>query len=178
MIPFAASVEFYSGRLAALLDGEDSFPEITGKDRARTRIAGGVLLTLPVAGGGSVMKRRDVEDVTLSDHGRWRDVHLGALKAAYGKTPFFIHLYPEIEKVYSEKGEGGLPDFTEAIHNVIKQWLGLDGRMISQLRVLKKEHPDRIRVLKERMLPAGQNTGLSILDMLFRYGKETVIALL
>lgn len=177
MIPFAPSVGYYAIRLASLLHGEDTYPEVKGKERVRTRIAGGMMLSLPVEGGSSVMKRRNAEGAMLADHGRWQDVHLGAFKATYGKTPFFIHLFPEIEKIYRQKGAGSVGDFTAAINAMVEEWLGIDEIFINSLRSLRDDSPERLRLWKQQF--SGKiDPEISILDLLFRYGKEGVIALL
>ena len=54
--------------------------------------AGGELrLTVPVSRpeGAFLSGRLTWGDVTVSDHGRWWEVHLQALESAYGRTPFF-----------------------------------------------------------------------------------------
>lgn len=177
MLPFAASAEYYSRYLASRLAGDDSLPEVKGKDRVRTLIAGGQRLSLPVEGGGAVIKRRDADDAMLSDHGRWQDVHLGALKAVYGRTPFFIHLFPEIEEIYRNKSEGKVADFTSALHEMIGRWLGFDEAFLCQLQSFCRENPERLQKWKERY-EGKVDPALSVLDLLFHYGKEAVIALL
>ncbi|MDE6297928.1 MAG: WbqC family protein [Muribaculaceae bacterium] len=184
-----------------------SYPNITGKDRARTLVGDGRLLGVPVEGGSSALKRRGCRDVMISEHGRWRDVHLGTLQALYGKTPYFPYLFPEIEKIYMEKGEGRLEDFNIAIHELIVRWLGLDDEML--LKSLREADPQLLsRLANERRnrceahtrsrRPAagsadgsrasggngfarvgddGFNEENSILEVLFRLGREGIFVL-
>ncbi|MBD5288721.1 MAG: WbqC family protein [Bacteroides sp.] len=180
MIPFAASASRYSDWLRILLSGnaEQSFPSIGGKEQARVMIDGGIMLGVPVTGGGSRLKRNCGEEVMISDHGRWPDVHLGAIKAIYGKTPYFPYLFPELERIYKEYGGGSLEKFNLAIHNLILRWLGLaDESFLTELRQLSSEKKDIIlRLAMENSRNIDMNH--SILGLLFRLGKESVFTLI
>lgn len=178
MIPFAASISRYSEWLRALISegAEIPFPAGAGKELARTQIAGGLVLSVPVAGGASILKRRNCEDALLSDHGRWQDVHLGALRAAYGKTPYFPHLYPEIERIYQSFGGGRLHDFNEEIHRLVTGWLGIEEGMIDELRNLPEEKRGVISALAEERKGEIEEDH-SILELLFRLGREGLFVL-
>lgn len=179
MIPFAASIKGYSDWLRFLVEQEAEipFPPASGKEAARARIDGGLMLTVPIEGGASRLKRTPSADLPISAHGRWQEVHLGALKATYGRSPYFAYLFPEIEKVYREKGSGTLNEFNEAIHSIALRWLSLDPEGIRVIRDAVKIDPDRIRTLgRERK--KGIDPDYSILHLLFRLGKESLFVLL
>ena len=180
MIPFAASASRYSEWLRALINegAEIPFPSITGKEQARVGIEGGLVLSVPVAGGAGVLKRKDCRDVMISGHGRWQDVHLGALKAAYGKAPYFPYIYPEVEKIYANFGQGKLADLNGALHSLAVRWLGMDDKdMLATLRRLPEEKETLIRrVAGERKRDICMNH--SIFSALFRLGKESLFAIL
>lgn len=138
---------------------------ITGKEFARCRISTGVL-TVPVEGGAGILKRRN-SDPVLSEHGKWRREHLGAWQTAYGRTPYFGHLMPEIAAVYEISAGMRLEEFNSRMLGVALGWIG----------TLPAE-ADRRRLAAvcdaavKRVMP-----GLSIFDALFRLGKEAVFAL-
>lgn len=182
MIPFAASAARYSDWIRILLseDAEKPFPSIRGKEQARTMIGNGIMLSVPVVGGGAKLKRECKSDLLISDHGRWQDVHLGAMKALYGKTPYFQHLFPEIEKIYRERSNGSLEDFNLAIHHLVLHWLGIDEKNRMWIEEIK-ELPDQKKELIHRLAEENRkdiDMNNSILALLFRLGRESVFALL
>lgn len=180
MIPFAASASRYSEWLRALMaeGAEVPFPSVGGKEQARVEIAQGLMLSVPVMGGGSVLKRHDCRDVMISSHGRWQEVHLGALKAVFGKTPYFLHIYPEVENIYKIYGEGSLEELNLALHRLALHWLGLDEEeTLTALRELPEEKRLLIKRIGEGMKnEIGMN--YSIFGALFRLGRESLFALL
>ena len=180
MIPFAASASRYSEWLRALMDegAEVPFPSVRGKEQARVEIAPGMVLSVPVSGGASILKRRDCSEVMISDHGRWQEVHLGALKAVFGKTPYFQHIYPEIENIYRKYGEGRLEDFNLTLHRLVIHWLGADDEeSIESLLTMSQERRLLIkRIGEERKKEIDMNH--SIFGALFRLGRESLFALL
>lgn len=137
--------------------------KIIGKQFAHCRISTGVL-TVPVEGGGNTLKRRDANPV-LSEHGKWRREHLGAWSAAYGRTPYYVHLMPEIESVYMHSEGLRLEEFTSRLLDVALSWLDIEA--------IGKPLPEGVREEVRRHLRAE----LSIFDALFRLGKETVLGI-
>lgn len=168
MIPFAASARFYGLFLA---DRTESEYRVRGRDRARTLImtpdGAERLLSVPVAGGSAALKHA-ASDPPLSSHGKWRAEHLGAWNAAYGRSPYFIHLFPEIENIYRSIPDGQpLSAFNLAFHRLAMRWLecGLPATL--------PPHADNRAKEVARLI----NPGLSIFDAIFRFGKETAMAL-
>lgn len=190
MIPFAASAAIYSDWLRSLLDTdaeqspvsardmELSFPTVKGKGQARTVIGGEIMLSVPVVGGGSKLKRDCGPEVMISDHGRWQDVHLGAIKAVYGKTPYFTHLFPEVERIYRDRSDGSLEDFNLALHNLALHWLGLDAK--GCLEEIRRLSPEKKRLLGRFAEESRKDIEMnhSIIGLLFRLGREGLFAML
>lgn len=178
MIPFAASAARYSEWIRTLLkEGADvPFPDGEGKERGRCLISGDQVLSVPVEGGASRLKKKNCGDVGISAHGRWQEVHLGALRAVYGRTPLFPHLFPQIEKVYSEKSAGALADFNRAIHEIAVGWLGLDADGITSLKEALSRNPEKMKALKKER-EKYINKDYSIFDCLFRLGRESIFVL-
>lgn len=90
--PYLASTAWLQGKVKARL--------LKTRDYTRTIIESnsfeGMVLTVPVAGGSSAAKRLKPSQLEISDHGDWTRIHLGAIEAAYGREPYFQHLFPEI----------------------------------------------------------------------------------
>lgn len=138
---------------------------ISGKRFARCEISGGTL-TVPVSGGSGVLKRRGCEPM-LSEHGKWRREHLGAWNAAYGRTPYYAHLMPEIEGVYARSEGMTLEEFNSALLQVALGWLDIEAAKEAGVRLDGVREEARNKVNEE----------LSIFDAIFRLGKYGVFAL-
>lgn len=154
-------------RLAS--DPGTPFPDLAGKERARIRIGADRMLSVPLEGGMSRLKKRDLADVALSDHGRWRAEHLGALTAIYGKTPYFPHLYPEIKEIYENEAIRTLCEMARAFHGVITRWLGVSQGLPEAFRQLHEDDPELFEGLREDL--RGKADGdLSVIDAIFHLG--------
>lgn len=164
-IPFAPS----AGRLRSILAGDHTIPV---DEMRRVRIKDDRLLSVPVEGGASALRSIDPR---ISQHGRWQAVHLGALNAAYGKTPFFPHIFPEIERIYRETGHGDLHVFNRSLLEIALQWTGADD-LRSEISEFRQRYPKRYEELKKE-IETKVNYNLSIFDALFRLGKDTVFAM-
>lgn len=138
---------------------------IKGKAYARCDIRG-YRLTVPVEGGSSVLKREKA-DPLLSNHGKWRREHLGAWSAAYGRTPYFIHLYPEIEEVYEKSDGMKLEEFNSRLLDVALGWLDFTGLRTGGAK---------INMISEETKSLAEDK-LSVFDLLFRIGPDAIFAL-
>ncbi len=165
-VPFAPSGTLF----AEMIKGRVKFPE---KALRRTLIKENRLLSIPVEGGKNALFIE--EEPLLSEHGRWREVHLGAWNAAYGKTPYFPYLFPQMESVYRNMDIRLLADFNGELVKVAWQWLEPEV-LLPDLERLRIAHPLRfVELTKE--FETKVNYNYSIFDALFRLGKDTVFAL-
>ena len=139
---------------------------------ARTVIEGGKILSVPLEGGSACLKHRnpDLYKIRISDHGRWRQEHLGTINAIYGKSPYFAYIYPEIEKIYLERSHGTIGEFNESLFSFVKNFLDLDGVCVSA-RQMETSNPGRLAELKNEFATK-VNLNNSILEALFRLGKN------
>lgn len=190
MIPFppvCARLGWYAKWVKCLYEGysgEEAF-NITNKSLAVSRrnlarylIRGNdhesLMLSVPVEGGAGVLKGCfPIEEIKLSDHGNWRHVHLKALDAAYGKTPFFIHLMPMLEKVYASTFLS-LADFNIAIHQALSSFLL---KNISERHLALLFQRKTVLNVRGNEICDNINPDLSIIDALMRLGPETLLAL-
>lgn len=149
------------------------------RDYTRTLIESnafeGMLLTVPVVGGSSAVKRFRPEVLEVSGHGDWTRIHLGAIEAAYGREPYFRHLFPEIASAI----EGHPQQLTDLNVLLMERMLGFIDYpdAIESVRSLRKSSPDRCmaiaRWLESRIVPAH-----SFLESLFRLGPDAIFLLL
>ncbi len=169
-IPFAPDLSL----TRKILAGTDLKPY---KILARTVIEGGRVLSVPVAGGSGILKHAtaDPDKILISGHGRWRQEHLGAINAIYGKTPYFTHIFPEIKRIYDEKSYGTLGEFNRSLFDFVVDFLNIESLRPS-INEMKTRNPSRFRQLKmefERKV----NINYSIFDALFRLGKNTAFVI-
>lgn len=194
-IPFFPSFSWYAALLEVKPETQEderkriiranSILKMSNRDMARTLISGNsgpMMLTVPVEGGSGMLKKGiSPYSLSLSNHGNWRDNHLRALEASYGKTPFFIHLMPGIEKVY-EESFATLGQLSDAIHRTLIAFISDEGDSIlsESLSQFLKAKPEIYEKIRKRgpEIREGINSKLSIIDALMRYGRETLCALI
>ena len=193
VVPYFPSLAYYRRwmrlRVAEALDDVQARTRLLadtprGERRrlARTLIAGAhrqppLTLSLPVEGGGGVLRKGEAGRWRISMHGRWPAVHLGALEAAYGATPFYAHLRPELERIlrHAEAGQP-LADLTARLHHCCLALLDVE-EIIPELRRLSVSEPERLRRLAEEK-SAGVHTDTAFIDVIFRKGREALFTLL
>lgn len=168
-VPFLLS----AARFAEMISSPESSRQVRGKEWARARIAGERTLSVPLCGGASQLKSSgcDIFDIAISDHGRWREEHLGALKAAYGRTPFFSHLFPLIEERYSQKSHASLGAFNESLFSLAAEFLDIES-IAPALSEMRLNNPRRYASIRSELI-RNVNLNYSIFDALFRLGKDT-----
>lgn len=85
---------FASARLV-ILEAHEHYQKQSYRNRAEVVGANGVeRLVVPVERPGG--SHTPIKEVRVSYATRWVEQHLGALRACYGQSAFFIHFYPEI----------------------------------------------------------------------------------
>lgn len=164
--PFGFTARWVSIYLRTLAQGkDDEYARLTadretgteGKEFARCRIRG-TELTVPVAGGAHALKSRKCNPI-ISEHGKWRREHMGALLTAYGRTPYYHHLMPEIEAVYAGSEGLSLEEFNRRMLDVALSWI--------EPEALTATLPPGVR---EEVM-AKVDGELSIFDTIFRLGR-------
>lgn len=181
VIPAAASVRWYSRWLRHSLSGLDD-PQACDAASVDLRIdpkslrryavpdprtpGGSVMLSIPVRKGSGL----------LSDHGNWPHVHLGTLNALYGRSPYFPFLYDQLQPVFENAlGNGdveaplSLAGLNQELHRVVTSWIDLEAAtdaLNAPVDQVCREFATKV------------NFSFSILDAVFRFGKDTVFVLL
>lgn len=189
MRPYLPSVammrEWMRRRMEGYSDSEAwrmTLSERNPREWCRREVAGAhgqspVLLSVAISGGSSVVKRGHPERWLLSDHGRWRMMHLGAIEAAYGATAYFEHLFPEIRRILTEAGEGTpFIEFSSALYTAAAGIAGID-RMTDYILATDAAGRERIRRI------ANEKKGdiyadLAFIDVIFKKGPESIFTLI
>ncbi|MGN1245166.1 MAG: WbqC family protein [Muribaculaceae bacterium] len=185
---YAGSVQYYARMVAAGKVAIVADEPISRRDKTHHRcdiIAtnGPQTLAIPIekvtSWHGYTMK-----DVRISEHGDWRVLHWRAIYSAYGKTPFFEYIAPELEALIN-RGDHWLLDFNAALHELIVEFLDLPittsyvdaaGTGITPCRVKPAASPVHYHQIWEPKYGFAGN--LSILDLLMNKGREAIFILL
>lgn len=177
-----------------LIEQHDTYQKQTFRNRCVIATANGLqALTVPVEAPG---ERCAMKEVRISDHNQWRRVHWNALQSAYSESPFFEYYQDDIRPFFEKKYDY-LIDFNEAIRQKICELIDIEPKVeytkefISSTRstiadyreVIHAKHPQpdadftpkRYWQVFERK--HGFQPNLSILDLLFNMGTESVFYL-
>jgi len=149
------------------------------KEAHRFRIAdtrGPLELTVPV----EKPYGRTWADTRVSLHGRWWEVMATALESAYGRTPFFEFYADDFLPLISDPGRfTTVAALNEAFDAAIRRAIGLQKEVTyvsgGQPAAIGPYEPApywQVRAGKLGFMP-----GLSILDMIFNLGPETLLRL-
>ena len=185
------------------IEANDNFTKQTYRNRCVISTTNGIqVLTVPVEhdktsllypsdkGGKNLMK-----DIRISNHGNWRHLHWGALYSAYGKSPYFDYIAPDLHDII-HGNQSSLLDFNTQLQALIIDFLDLPIEIITtditpeitaeaiDLRgKIGGKKPDALAIntvpyhqvwaARHGFLP-----NLSILDLLMNTGRECIYTLL
>ena len=183
-----------------LLEQYEHFLKQTYRNRCVIATTQGLqALSVPVeVPSGVSLSKTNVRDVRISNHGKWRREHWNALQSAYGESPFFEFYEDDIRPFFEDHWDY-LFDFNRAITEKMCELLdihphleltsayitpsGRDGEGLDFRNAIHPKHPEEdsdflpkpyYQVYKERF---GFLPNLSILDLLFNMGNESVLYL-
>ncbi len=87
---------------SVILDDKEYFEKQSYRNRCRIMTANGKMdLIIPVVKGASSQTR--IRDVRIAEHDNWQLRHWRALKAAYSSSPFFEYYEDDLYPFYSKK---------------------------------------------------------------------------
>lgn len=134
-------------------------------------VNGPLTLTLPIVKPHGI-PRATWEDVRISDHNRWWDIHRVALESAYGRTPFFEFYIDRFLPFLSATTPESFPSvlsLNRAIEAEIAAILLLGKIKGDKLNEAARPLPPYWQPRADRL---GFLSDLSILDLIFCLGPE------
>ena len=189
-IHYLPSVEYCAllfSQPSILFEVNENFPKQTYRNRSYILGANGIeLLSIPVINSAS--GKQLTKDVQIDYSQDWIRRHRGAMQAAYGKAPYFEHVYPFIEQIFAKKSKF-LVDLNIQFLNVIARFLqkkpafsftesfqsGCEGSYWNVIDS-KKEYSSRniyVPVAYRQCFGTEFVANLSVLDLIMNYGIES-----
>lgn len=178
-----------------LIEQHDHFVKQTYRNRCVIAATNGLqTLSIPVEKFEGA--KCEMRDVRISDHANWRHQHWYALQSAYGESPFFEYYEDDIRPFFERKWDF-LYDFNWEITLKMCELIDimpcmrrtdsyelepLEG-VIDFRETIRPKHPGRDDEFKPRTYyqvyqqKYGFQPNLSILDLLFNQGNESVLFL-
>ena len=175
----------------SVVSREERFRKQSYRNRCVIATANGLQgLTVPVVHDAG----KDIGTLRVSEHGNWRHVHWNALCSAYGDSPFFQYYADDIRPFFESRWEY-LYDLNMAITVKMCELLDIHPNITDRLDgdvqggvddltdAIDPKHgsvdpafvPRRYYQVYERRY--GFQPNLSILDLLFNEGNESVLYL-
>ena len=193
---YLAPVEYYSEMANAytvLIENCDFYLKQTYRNRCQIAAANGPMaLSIPVEkeSGEKILTR----DVRISGHNDWQLNHWRSIESAYNSTPFFEYYKDDLLPFYEKKWDF-LLDFNLAIQSKILEMLNLS-TVIQLTTEYKVTLDDTVLDLRDAIHPKKENQSLnskpyyqvfdqrfgfqpnlSIIDLLFNMGNESIFSL-
>ena len=187
-----------------LIEQYDSYQKQTYRNRCVIATANGPqALTVPVEGRNEKCR---VKDLRISDHNNWRRIHWNALLSAYSESPFFDYYADDIHPFFEKKYDF-LIDFNEAIRQKVCELMDIHPNveytqsflspltsnpspithhpspLIDFREVINAKHPLADADFQPQRYwqvfegKHGFQANLSILDLLFNMGPESIFYL-
>ena len=197
---YLAPVEYYSKLKAydkIYIEQHDHYVKQTYRNRCNIAGPEGVLsLSVPIIRPDT--PKCAMKDIRISDHGNWRHLHRNAIESAYNNTPFFEYYKDDLRPFYENKYTF-LADFNEELRCKICELMDISpvvehtasyhtDFLPDEADYREVIHPkkDYTEVDKD-FLPKpyyqvfesrhGFLPNLSIIDLLFNMGPESVLVL-
>jgi hypothetical protein len=187
-LPPSEYFSLIAGADKILIEKEENYLKQSYRNRCYILSSHGPqLLSVPVYLGS--IHKTPVKDIRIDYSKRWQQVHLRAIKASYGSSPYFQYYYENIETIISKNYDFLLDlnmELTEAVLTMIKIETGLSftthfepaGGLDNdyRYRITPKEKSNYKVKEYLQVFSTGDGFihGLSILDMIFNLGPETL----
>ena len=193
---YLGPISYYCRLLSAdrvWLEQWDHYTRQSYRNRCHILAANGVMpLSIPVEKGTGKSYTRDIR---IADHGNWQHLHWNALVSAYGSSPFFDY-YADDFRPYFEKRFMFLFDFDLQLQGLVCDLIGFEPQISltecyrrqtipGEIDLREAIHPKRdtdpayiptpyYQLFRDRF---GFVPDLSILDLLFNMGPESLLVL-
>lgn len=200
---YFAPVQWYQKLAAydtAMMERCESFCKQTYRNRAVIATTNGLqTLTVPVERPEGDLHRTSISDIRISNHGNWRHLHWHALMTAYNESPFFEYYADDFRPFFFDREWTFLYDFNMAICNKVCELIDihphivptdeyvcadrLPADVIDFRNAINPKHPQPDGEFSAREYyqvyrrKHGFQPNLSILDLLFNMGPESIFYL-
>lgn len=159
------------------IDGGERYVKQTTRNHCLIATASGTQkLTVPVTAANGMLTK----DVRISDHGNWRHLHWQALCSAYGQSPFFDYYADDIRPFYERQWDF-LIDYNNAITEKMRELTGISNYLRNHKNnsdYNNYSHYNRQQYYQTFQRRNGFIPGLSVLDLLFNMGPESILYLI
>ncbi|HET7732362.1 MAG TPA: WbqC family protein [Paludibacter sp.] len=194
---YLAPVEYYSALANAdtvYIEHCDYYVKQTYRNRCHIAAANGSMaLSIPVEKAGK--EKMLTRDVRISEHNDWQLQHWRSIESAYNSTPFFEYYKDDLLPFYEKKWIF-LWDFNQAIQSKVLELIDIQPeiKLTTEYRLKLDEgvmdlresiHPKKetpfvelksyYQVFEQRY---GFQPSLSIIDLLFNMGNESILTLI
>ena len=195
---YLGPVDFYArlyGCNKVCIEQWDHYVKQTYRNRCRILAAGGVVQTLTVPVVKPEYEKMPYKDIRISDHGDWRHLHWQALVSAYRNSPYFEYYEEDFLPFYTRKYEF-LLDFNLSLQEMICKLIGIETDVELTSHYIDAAEAKFYRDYREIADPGrkdctinvgpyyqvfptseGFQPNLSIVDLLFNMGPESLIVL-
>jgi hypothetical protein len=184
-------IEYFSqiaGADEILIEREENYVKQSYRNRCYVLSSNGPhLLTVPVYLGS--FHKTPIKDIRIDYSKRWQQVHLGALKAAYTASPFFLFYFEEIENIIQSRYDF-LLDLNMNLLQTIMKMMNIDRKVLYTNEFLPVNNLtadpryDITPQKKSSYIPKNYIRvfdhseeyikGLSVIDLLFNTGPDAV----
>ena len=197
---YLAPVEYYSKLKAydkIYIEQHDHYVKQTYRNRCNIAGPEGVLsLSVPIIRPDT--PKCAMKDIRISDHGNWRHLHWNAIESAYNNTPFFEYYKDDLRPFYENKYTF-LADFNEELRCKICELMDISpvvehtasyhtDFLPDEADYREEIHPKKdYTEVDQDFLPKpyyqvfesrhGFLPNLSVIDLLFNMGPESVLVL-
>ena len=198
---YLAPIQYYTRLLsgdAVFIEKCDSYIKQTYRNRCTILSANGAMpLSIPVEHNKS--EKTLTRDIRISEHGNWQHLHWNAIVSAYNSTPFFEYYRDDFYPFYHKKYTF-LYDLNEELRYLICNLLDIDTNHIRYTDEYKTLFNESDKDLRDVIHPKkdwaqndldftsisyyqifaskfGFTPNLSIIDLLFNMGNESIIIL-
>ena len=184
-------ISIISGAEEVLVETQESYLKQSYRNRCYILSASGPqLLSVPVY-NRSVNKTL-IKDIRIDYSKRWQQVHTGAIRASYGSSPYFQFYFEEFERSINRNFEF-LFDLNMDLLLIITKLIRLDTKIgltesyttpasspddyRYSIRPSVSENSDAKKYLQVFMQENGFVSGLSVIDLIFNKGPDSIIYL-
>lgn len=169
-----------------LIEREENYIKQTFRNRCYILSPGGVLmLSVPVFLGS--FHKTPVKDIRIDYSKRWQPVHIGAIKAGYASSPFFLYYWDPLEKIILSNKTFLLDlnmELLECLMNMMKikisisftsEFMPVVNKLTDKrysISPKRKSHYKVKRYIQVFNSPDVFTEGLSIIDLIFNTGPD------